>query len=101
MKTEILEGLTQRAFVSKDIEQIGENIMALNEEYIRKIEFLQNNLTKRMYSVMGEVGFRAFFTYDRLTLDEAKSRTAESIQSGTRWGKTGMVNKPTRQDEKY
>lgn len=52
MKTEILEGLTQRAFVSKDIEQIGENIMALNEEYIRKIEFLQNNLTKRMYSVL-------------------------------------------------
>ena len=26
--------------------------MALNEEYIRKIEFLQNNLTKRMYSVL-------------------------------------------------
>ena len=52
MKTEILEGLTQRAFVSKDIEQIGENIMALNEEYIRKIEFLQNNLTNRMYSVL-------------------------------------------------
>ena len=62
MKTEILEELAQQAFVIKDIEQIGENIMALNEEYIRKIEFLQNNLTKRMYSVMGEVGFRAFFT---------------------------------------
>ena len=61
--------------------------MALNEEYIRKIEFLQNNLTKRMYSVLGGVEFRAFFTYDRLTLDEAKLHTAESIQSGTRWGK--------------
>lgn len=85
MKTEILEGLTQQAFVIKDIEQIGENIMALNEEYIRKIEFLQNNLTKRMYSVLGNVDFRAFFTYDRLTLDEAKLHTAEPIQSGTRW----------------
>ena len=52
MKTEILEELAQQAFVIKDIEQIGENIMALNEEYIRKIEFLQNNLTKRMYSVL-------------------------------------------------
>lgn len=87
MKTEILEELAQQAFVIKDIEQIGENIMALNEEYIRKIEFLQNNLTKRMYSVLGGVEFRAFFTYDRLTLDEAKLHTAESIQSGTRWGK--------------
>ena len=36
---------------------------------------------------VGGVEFRAFFTYDRLTLDEAKLHTAESIQSGTRWGK--------------
>lgn len=61
--------------------------MALSEEYIRKIEFLQNSLTKRMYEKLQPVQFRAFFTYDRLTLDDAKTQTAEPIQSGTAWGK--------------
>ena len=50
--------------------------MALSEEYIRKIEFLQGNLTKRMYEKSQSVQFRAFFTYDRLTLEEAKKRQA-------------------------
>ena len=57
--------------------------MALSEEYTRKIKFLQNNLTKRMYSVFGGVEFRAFFTYDRLALEDAKMQTAEPVQSGT------------------
>ena len=61
--------------------------MALNEEYIRKIEFLQGSLTKRMYEKLQSVQFRAFFTYDRLTFDDAKTQTAEPIQSGTAWGK--------------
>lgn len=61
--------------------------MALSEEYIRKIDFLENNLTKRMYEKMQAVQFRAFFTYDRLTLDEAKSQAAELVPNGTKWGK--------------
>ena len=61
--------------------------MALSEEYIRKIEFLQGNLTKRMYEKSQSVQFRAFFTYDRLTLEEAKKQTAVLMQSGTEWGK--------------
>ena len=61
--------------------------MALNEEYIRKIEFLQGSLIKRMYEKLQSVQFRAFFTYDRLTLDEAKTQMAELMQSGTKWGK--------------
>ena len=66
--------------------------MALNEEYIRKIEFLQNSLTKRMYEKLQSVQFRAFFTYDRLTLDDAKTQMAEPIQSGTAWGKKWQYN---------
>lgn len=61
--------------------------MALNEEYKRKIEFLQNNRTKRMYATMEEVHFSAFYTYDRLTLDEAKKQTAEPVKTGEMWGK--------------
>ena len=57
--------------------------MALCEEYIRKIEFLQGNLTKRMYEKSQSVQFRAFFTYDRLALEDAKMQTAEPVQSGT------------------
>lgn len=57
--------------------------MALSEEYIRKIEFLQGNLTKRMYEKSQSVQFRAFFTYDRLALEDAKMQTAEPVQSGT------------------
>lgn len=57
--------------------------MALSGEYIRKIEFLQGNLTKRMYEKSQSVQFRAFFTYDRLALEDAKMQTAEPVQSGT------------------
>ena len=73
--------------------------MALNEEYIRKIEFLQNNLTKRMYSVLGNVDFRAFFTYDRLTLDEASRERLsryKAEQDGAKSGSTaGFLQKLT------
>ena len=61
--------------------------MALNEEYKRKIEFLQGSLTKRMYEKLQSVQFRAFFTYDRLTLDEAKNQKAAPVKTDEMWGK--------------
>lgn len=61
--------------------------MALQEEYIRKIEFLQNNLTRRMYSPLETVRFQGFFTYDRLSLQEAEAREKMPLPEGMRWGR--------------
>ena len=47
--------------------------MALSVEYARKIDFLVDNIPKRIYKSVGEVEFCGFFTYDRLTLEEANT----------------------------
>ena len=61
--------------------------MALQEEYIRKIKFLQDNLTRRMYSPLESVEFQVFFTYDRLSLQEAEAREKMPLPEGMRWGR--------------
>ena len=61
--------------------------MALQEEYIRKIEFLQNNLTRRMYSPLEPVRFQGFFTYDRMSLQEAEVREKMPLPEGMKWGR--------------
>ncbi len=61
--------------------------MALQEEYIRKIKFLQDNLTRRMYSPLESVEFQGFFTYDRLSLQEAEAREKMPLPEGMRWGR--------------
>ena len=64
--------------------------MALSEEYIRKIDFLENNLTKRMYEKMQAVQFRAFFTYDRRLMRQNRRRQSlcQMVQNGAKNGNT-------------
>lgn len=61
--------------------------MALNQEYIRKTEYYIKNITKRMYKPMGELTFDGFFTYDRLTLNQAENHSKEKISKGQEWGR--------------
>lgn len=57
------------------------------EEYVRKIEFFIKNLPKRMYEPVGALAFEGFFTYDRLSLQEANARAKKPLPKGTEWGK--------------
>lgn len=58
----------------------------LTKEYSRKIECFIANIPKRIYKPVGEFGFEGFFTYDRLTLDEAKTQERHKLEPGTNWG---------------
>lgn len=40
-----------------------------------------------MYKAMGEVEFSGFFTYDRLSLDEAQKREKQPMPQGLEWGR--------------
>ena len=61
--------------------------MSIAVEYIRKLDFFINNVPKRMYKPVAEFGFEGFFTYDRLSLDEAKKHEKKPLPAGMRWGK--------------
>ena len=61
--------------------------MSLNIEYQREIEYFINNIPKRMYAPSGSFGFEAFFTYDRLTLEEALKHKRQPVKNGTPWGR--------------
>ena len=61
--------------------------MALTKEYQRKIELFIDKFPKRMYKVYADIEFNGFFTYDRLTFDEAKLRERQIMPEGLKWGK--------------
>lgn len=57
------------------------------EEYIRKIECFIQNIPKRIYVPMGEIGFDGFFTYDRLSLSDAARHERQALSVGLKWGR--------------
>ena len=61
--------------------------MSLNKTYTRKIEYLSDNLAKRIYEPVLEVFFDAFFTFDRLSYEEAKQHDIKKVNPGLQWGK--------------
>ena len=60
--------------------------MALSEAYIRKINYYVENLPKRIYKPIDNVGFDCFYTFDRLTLEEAKLKSTHPAMEGEEWG---------------
>lgn len=59
----------------------------LSEEYRRKLEYYIKNIPQRLYKPIEEVQFSGFFTYDRLTAEEAAARETTPLADGTKWGK--------------
>ena len=60
----------------------------LSEAYIRKIEYLIDNLPKRLYQSVSECSFEAFFTFDRLSLNDAKQQKFFQKHCGVKSGNT-------------
>ena len=60
--------------------------MALKEAYIRKIEYLIDNIPKRIFETVGTIPFSAFFTYEKLPLSRAKEMPREVVSIGQKWG---------------
>jgi len=61
--------------------------MAISIEYQRKIELIIEKLPKRMYKTYGTAEFEGFFTYDRLTLNEASKMERKAMPKGMEWGR--------------
>ncbi len=61
--------------------------MALSKEYVRKVEHYINCLQKRIYSPQGQFGYSGFFTYDRLSYQEALAHEKQPLTDGLHWGK--------------
>lgn len=61
--------------------------MAISKEYQRKIEIIIKKLPKRMYKAYDRVSFNGFFTYDRLTLEEAVKGKRQDMPEDLLWGK--------------
>lgn len=60
--------------------------MALSETYTRKIEYYIKHLSERIYKPIDSVAFECFYTFDRLTLEEAKLKPRHPVSEGTEWG---------------
>lgn len=58
-----------------------------NMEYKRKTETLIDAMPKRMFHKTASVPFCGFFTYDRLTLEQAEQMPRVPLAEGTEWGK--------------
>ena len=61
--------------------------MSLNMEYQRKIEYFIQNIPKRMYEPIEKFGFEGFFTYYRLSLEEATEHEKQALHQGLEWGR--------------
>ena len=61
--------------------------MSMSKEYQRLAEAFIEELPYRMYTPCGNIGFCGFFTYDRLSLDQAKLQPTQPMPQGTEWGK--------------
>lgn len=66
--------------------------MSLSEAYIRKIEYLIENLSKRLYQPVSECTFDAFFTFDRLSLNDAKQHKKKKFFPKHLGGKSGNTD---------
>ena len=51
----------------------------LNREYTRKVELFLNLFQSRMFKAFGNVEFSGFFTYDRLSLEEASAMPRQHL----------------------
>ena len=60
--------------------------MALSESYIRKINYYIENLPKRIYKPINNICFESFYTFDRLTLDQAMQHKSKPAKEGEAWG---------------
>lgn len=61
--------------------------MALNQEYIRKIEIFTEYMPKRIFKLIGTLSFEGFFTYDKLSYDEALKQPRNTMENGLNWGR--------------
>ena len=61
--------------------------MALSMEYERKVKFFIQNIPKRIYMPVGGLKFEGFFTYDRMTFDDAQIHERRQLPSGLQWGR--------------
>ena len=59
----------------------------ITEEYRKKVENFIKNIPNRIYKPVAEVEFKGFFTYDRMSLDEAMDCKKETLTAGMKWGK--------------
>lgn len=60
--------------------------MSINVEYKNKIEMIGDILCQRMYHPIGELEYTGFFTYERLTLEQALANERQVIPAGLEWG---------------
>lgn len=60
--------------------------MALSEGYIRKINYYIENIPKRIYKPINNVYFESFYTFDRLTLEQAMQQKRKPATEGEAWG---------------
>ena len=63
--------------------------MALSEEYKRKLDFYLKYFNTYITTEAVSSGYRGFITKERLTLDEAKTRSCEDYPIGREWGYPG------------
>lgn len=59
----------------------------LSEEYIKKIDRLRGKLPLRFYAPVGATAFEGFFTYDRLSFEDAVKHDRQKLPQGLRWGR--------------
>ncbi len=60
--------------------------MAISVEYRKKIEMIGDILRQRMYHPIGELEYTGFFTYERLTLEQALANERQILSEGLEWG---------------
>jgi len=58
----------------------------LTREWRRRLENWRNELRNRFYTKLGGLGLEGFVTLDRLSPEEAQTRTFRPMPPGTRWG---------------
>ena len=58
-----------------------------SEEYVKKIDRLRGKLPSRFYVPVGTTEFEGFFTYDRLSYEDAVKHDRQKLPQGLRWGR--------------
>lgn len=57
------------------------------EEYKQNVEQYIKDIPKRIYEPVGKLNFDGFFTYERLSFENAKKRERKPLPVGLKWGK--------------
>lgn len=61
--------------------------MRWNEAYEKKTQCYIDLLPKRIYTPIKSIEFSGFYTYERLSLEEASSRNKQPLRKGDNWGR--------------